>query len=223
MKTRMFALVFALALFPGWRPAMAQPVAKSLDTVEEIAPDGSTTITFQVAFDAEAWGNWKAQVGDDPARLRGLMRHQFSAFVIEEFKFEKDDLNRTARMSMRSPAGPELRRDQRLQIPMEPWCRLINNSGRTWFFSGNNPFAGNGLTTIKVVLPENLVEASLVNTGTPEQALVYELAVPAGRSRALVWGGVVVLLAGAALMMIGLRSQGVPAAPPAAVPPATAT
>ncbi len=222
MKTRLLLLTLALGLLPSWRSAVAQVTAKALDSIQEINPDGSVNLTFQLAFDAEPWGRWKTQVGDDPARLRGMMRHQFAAYVIDDFKFEKDDLNRTAKITMRSPAGPELRRDRRFQIPVDGWCRLINNTGHTWFFSGNNPAAGDNQNTLKIVLPANTTDASLINAGMPDQALVYALSVPAGKSRLFVWSGAVILLLGAVLLAAGMMSKkgtapsAVPAPPPAA-------
>jgi hypothetical protein len=222
MKTRLLILTAALALFPAWQSAVAQIPAKTFDGIQEINPDGSANLTFQLAFDALPWGIWKGQVGDDPARLRGMLRYQFAALVIDDFKFEKDDLNRTAKITIHSPAGPDLRKDQRLEIPVEPWLRMINHTGREWFFSGNNPAAGNQQNTFKVILPANAIEASLVNAGTPNQALVYALSVPAGKSRLFVWSGVVVLLLGAVLLAAGMLSKKgpAPAAVPASPPPA---
>lgn len=222
MKTRLLFLAIALALLPAWRSAVAQITAKTLDSIQEINPDGSVNLTFQLAFDAEPWGRWKSQVGDDPARLRGMLRHQFAAYVIDDFKFEKDDLNRTGKMTVRSPSGPELRKDQRLQIPVEGWCRLISHTDREWFFSGNNPAAGNNQNTVKIVLPANTIEATLVNPGTADQALVYALSVPPGRGRIFVWSGAIVMLLGAVLLVAGrLSKQGpAPSPVPASPPPA---
>jgi len=222
MKTRLFILTFVLALAPCGPAARAQLPAKSLDLVQEIAPDGSVNLTFQLAFDALPWGIWKSQVGDDPARLRGMLRYQFAAFVIDDFKFEKDDLNRTAKVTIHSPAGPELRKDQHLEVSIEPWLRMINHTGREWFFSGNNPAAGNQQNTFKVILPANTIDVSLVNAGTPNQALVYALSLPAGKSRVFVWSGVIVLLLGAVLVVAGMlaKQTPAPAAAAAAPPPA---
>jgi hypothetical protein len=222
MKTRLFILTIALVLFPCGRTAVAQVPAKALDSITEVHPDGSVDLTFQLAFDAKPWQLWKSVVGDDPARLRGMMRHQFAAYVIDDFKFEKDDLNRTAKVTIRSPAGPGLRKDRRFEMPVDGWCRLINRAGREWFFSGNNPAAGNQQNTVKIVLPENTIEASLVNTGTPDQALVYALSEPAGKSHFFVWFGAVVMLLGIVLLAAGMLSKKgtAPSAIPASPPPA---
>jgi hypothetical protein len=219
MKTRLLILTIVLALVPLAPTAKAQLPAKSLDLVQEVAPDGSVNLTFQLAFDSLPWTIWRSQVGDDPARLRGMLRYQFAAFVIDDFKFEKDDLNRTAKITIHSPAGPELRKDQRLEVSVEPWLRMINHTGREWFFSGNNPAAGNQQNTFKIILPANTIEASLVNAGTPDQALVYALSVPAGRSRTFVWSGVVVFLLGAVLLAAGFLAKPAPAPIAAASPP----
>jgi hypothetical protein len=213
MKTRLLVLTLALALLSLSQAAVAQVPARTFDSIQEINPDGSVKLTFQMAFDALPWAFWKNQVGDDPARLRGMMRYQFAAYVIDDFKFEKDDLNRTAKITMHSPAGAELRKDQGVEIPVDGWCRLINHTGREWFFSGNNPSAGNQQTTVKIVLPANTIDAELVNAGTPDQTLVFALSLPAGKARLFVWSGAIVMLLGAVLVVAGRLSRKRPVPP----------
>lgn len=216
MKIRLFFLTIALALFPCPRSAIAQVTAKTADMIQEVSPDGSMNLTFQYSFDAGDWKRWLALVGNDPARMRAMMRHDFAALVIDEFKLEKDDMNRTAKMTMRSPAGPELRKDKRFQIPVDGWCRMINHVGREWFFSGINPATGNTQNTWKIVLPANTVEATLVNAGTSDQALVYSLSQPAGKASLFVWSGAVVMVSGGVLLAVGLLAKKSPTITPAA-------
>jgi hypothetical protein len=212
MKTFSIALITIVAVLPLQPLAKAQVPAKTADIIQEIGPDGSINLTFQMSFDAGPWKIWKTIVGDEPSRLRAMMRHQFAAFVIDDFKLEKDDMNRTAKMTMRSPAGPELRKDQRFQISVEGWCRLVNHTGREWFFSGNNPSAGNTLNTIKIIMPANTVEATLVNPGTPEQTLVYSLRESPGKSRIVLWSGAVIMVLGAGMLTAGFLPRKRPSA-----------
>jgi hypothetical protein len=193
------AMVVGFAALAAPR-ALAQSTPKTLDAVQDIAADGSVALTISMSFDAAAWKTWKAQVGDEPARLRAMMKHQFSAYALEDFKLEKNDLERTAKITMRSASGLELRRDGSFRIPVEKYFRLVNSSGREWFFSGNNPHAANSLNTVKLVLPANAREAQLVNAGTGEQGLIFRVEVPAGRSRTLVLAGGGVLAVGLALL-----------------------
>lgn len=214
----MVALVAGVAVY-------AQATPKTLDAVQEIGPDGTTSLNIRMTFDASNWSAWKMMVGDQPARLRASFQHQFSAFAIEDFKVDRDDMNRTAQISMRSPAGPEIRKDGSFRIPIEKEFRLVNNTGREWFFSGINPYAGNSLNTMKVTLPANLIEASLANAGTSEQALVYTLAVAPGPSRVFLMAGAVLLGAGVVLVVLGvlLRRTKVEATSHEASPPPVAT
>lgn len=208
MKTRFqkLALAFTLTLVACSltpRAVVAQATPRTLDAVQEIAADGSVNFTIQMTFDAAAWRMWKAQVGDEPARLRAMMRHQFSAYVIDDFKLEKDDLNRSAKVVMRSAAGPELRKDGSFRIPVEKEFRLVNNTGREWFFSGNNPYAANSLNTIKLVLPDTARNASLVGAGGIDQALHYSIEAPGNPAGGLVIGGIVLLVIGLGLAGAG--------------------
>lgn len=181
--------------------------AQGLNTTEEVAPDGSVVATVEMTFDASQWLQWKPTVGDQPARLRAMMKHHLGAqFSIDDFKLERDDLNRKAKMTLTSAVGPALTRDGRFSLPVEKEFRLVTGADRVWFFSGNNPLAGNTLNTIKVILPENLAAVKLLNVGDPNQALVYTLKLKPGTSRRYVWAGIALLGFGSMLLGAELRA-----------------
>lgn len=207
MKIRLSTALLFAGLILACRPAGAQVTPKTADVTFDVRANGSVVLTMAMSFDAAGWRQWRAQVGDEPARLRGLMKHQFAAYVIDDFQFEKDDLNRKAKVTLRSPAGPQLLSNGHLGIPIEPYFRLVNHAGREWFFSGNNPYAGNSLNTERIVLPVSLETSELTGAGGPEQVLVYSVVVPVGRSRYLVWSGVVLLLVGAAALGGGILAR----------------
>ena len=71
---------------------------------------------------------------------------------------------------MRSPVGPQLRDDGTFQVPVDGYYRLVNNAGRVWYFSGNNPQAAYTLNNVKVTLPANAVNVSLANPNNADQA-----------------------------------------------------
>lgn len=215
MKTRFILLVAALAFCAPGARVIAQVTPKTLDAVQQIGPDGSVDFSIQMSFDAAPWKAWKSQVGDEPARLRAMMQYQFSAYSLSDFKLEKDDLNRTAKITMKSVAGPELRKDGSFRIPIEREFRLVNHSGREWFFSGNNPYAANSLNTVKLVLPPNLIDASLVSAGSADQAVIYTVNVPSGHSRGFMISGIVLLVIGVGLLVAAVLIKAGPAAPAA--------
>ena len=185
-----------------------QALPKTADITFQVAADGSLNLAFQMTFDAANWRAWKAMVGDEPARMRAMMRHQFAAMTLEDFKLDRDDMNRVAKMSMHSPSGPELREDGMLQVPVDGYFRLVNHSGRDWFFSGNNPNAGGTLNNVKVTLPATVTNASVANPDEPDQALVFALAAPPSASRWFYASGTVMTLLGLGLLVIGLLRRG---------------
>ena len=193
------------AVLPGARAQQAQPKTADMDFA--VATDGSLTMAIQMTFDAANWRGWKAMVGDEPARMRAQMRHQFAAMTLEDFKLERDDMNRVAKMSMHSPSGPDLREDGSLQLPVDGCFRLVNHTGRDWFFSGNNPSAGGSLNNVKVTLPTNVKEARVANADSPEQALVFALTAPPSASGWFYGAGGLLSLLGLALLGLGLRAR----------------
>ena len=146
-----------------------------------------------------------------------MMRHRFAVMNFDDFKLERDDMNRVAKMSLHSAAGPELRDDGSFQVPVDGDFRLINNAGRVWYFSGNNPSAANTLNNVKVTLPANAVNAYVANPSSRDQALVYALTPAPSPSRWFYVAGAVVLALGLLMLLAGLlwRRRAVQVLPPA--------
>ena len=210
------ACVFGLAA-----SVRGQAIPKTVDVAEDVSADGSVNVNFQMTFDAAPWRQWKTMVGDEPARLRAMMRHRFAAMTIEDFKLDRDDLDRVASLTMRSPVGPQLRDDGTFQVPVDGYFRLVNNAGRVWYFSGNNPQAAYTLNNVKVTLPANAVNVSLTNPNNADQALVFALTPPPSASRGYsLWGGAL-LLVGLGLLAAGFlyrRASVWTPVPPRALP-----
>ena len=198
-----------------------QAIPKTVDINEDVSADGSVNVGFRMTFDAAPWRQWKTMIGDEPARLRAMMRHRFAAMTIEDFKLDRDDLDRVASLTMRSPVGPQLRDDGTFQVPVDGYFRLVNNAGRVWYFSGNNPQAGYTLNNVKVTLPANAVNVSLTNPNNADQALVFALTPPPSASRGYsLWGGAL-LLVGLGLLAAGFlyrRASVWTPVPPRALP-----
>lgn len=217
MKTFVPFLLFLCVVLAADVHAQSGP--KTSDISEEIAPDGSVKMNFRLTFDAAPWRQWKEMVGEEPARLRAMMRHQFSVLTLEDFKLERDDMNRVAQMSMRSNVGPEIRDDGSYQVPVDGYFRLVNNAGPVWFFSGNNPHAGYTLNNVKLTLPANATDARVINEGKEDQELVFALTPAPSPSRWFYLSGVCLALLGLGSVIIGLLLQPKRLALPAATPP----
>ena len=215
MKT-FYLLCLSLAAAAGSVRAQAQQnLPKTSDIAMDVSPDGSVGLAFQMTFDAAPWHAWKAMVGDEPSRLRAMMRHRFAALTFDDFRLERDDMNRVAKMSLHSPTGPELRDDGSYQVPVDGNFRLINNAGQVWYFSGNNPQAGNTLNNVKVTLPANAVSAYVANANNADQALVFALKPAPSPSRWFYVAGGVATALGLAMGLAALLWRRRPLPPPA--------
>ena len=214
MKTLVYTLVLVCAVPLA---VQAQMLPKTSDINEDVHPDGSIDLGFQMTFDAAPWRQWKATVGDEPARLRAMMRHQFAVMTLDDFKLDRDDMNRVAKMSMRSPVGPELRDDGSYQVPVDGYFRLVNGAGRNWFFSGNNPSEGNALNNVKVTLPANAANAYVANPNSVDQALIFALVPAPSPLRWFYYAGTAVAGAGLLALLGGilLRRERLEVLPPA--------
>lgn len=196
-------LIFPLVLLLGGAALRAQTGPKSVDISGDVEPLGGATLVYTFAYDASGWAAWKSMIGNDPARVRAFVRYLSGAEVsIDDFKFDRDDLNRVAKMTVHTSTMARLRDDGRYSLPIDSGFRLINNTGRLWFFSGS--FVGSTTpATLKVTLPAEAAGATLIDVGTNEQSLAYTLPHHHGSAHRYVIIGWSLLVFGALLVGYG--------------------
>lgn len=187
MKLARLALI-AATLTIGTATGFAQQ--ETLNQIQTAWVDERGDAKMQVEFvlSAKAWLNWKNQYGDHPDLLRRDLVHQFSMFVMEDFKLEKDDLNRKATASMNVRGEARYRGDGRFEIVLpKTWLKVTDtDSGHEWHFSYSE-IIGQGMVmnqTIKLILPKSATEAKLSPGLQGQQLLSYRLPKDGGRSAA---------------------------------------
>lgn len=179
-----------LTLTLGAGSSLAQQ-QETLNQIQTAWVDAKGDAKMQVEFvlSAKAWINWKNQYGDHPDLLRRDLVHQFSMFVLEDFKLERDDLNRKATASMRVRGEARYRGDGKFEIVLpKTWNKITDtDGGREWHFSYSE-IIGQGTVmnqSIKLILPEGITEPKLSPGLQGQQLLSYRL--PTSPSKSSTW------------------------------------
>jgi hypothetical protein len=148
----------------------AQFAANQIDIAVQIDITGEARANYTLTFDAEAWRQWKNSIGSDADRVRANVRYIGGAHTqIDEFKYERDDLNREAKMMIHSKVA-SLYRDGRYHFDIDEGYRLIDTNGPVWFFSGKTGIVPG---TIKITLPVGAIDAKLDDAGNNQKEISY--------------------------------------------------
>jgi len=187
----------------GQAPDMIQ--IESVSTVDRL---GNAKMSLVFKLSAAQWTQWKQMYGDRPDVLRRDLRQQFARYVVEDFDLKRNDLERTATVSLSGRGLAAVRGDGTREIEISRNARQLTGAGREWLFQEQqqeSAFSPILSETMKLVLPLGATNARLEQPGTDFARLVYQLPGAGGGRSALLVSGCVLLLAGVGLIVVGRR------------------
>ena len=195
MKSSIALTLIALALIANVR---AQD-ASNIEWVYQVDKEGNAEIDIKMQFNAKQWSIWKEEFGDHPDLMLRDVKYQMAAAVIDDFSLQKDDMHRTADAKIKCRCFATYRGNGQFQIQGDKDKKLAAGSGTEWVFTGST-LGNTGIInqTNRIKLPTGAQNAHLVN-GNDYNWLTYTLEPSPDKPKLLLYGGVVFLVAGAAL------------------------
>jgi len=162
----------AAALLVAPRPATAQQDTQVIQQDIEVIVDslGNADIAAKFTLPAAQWRMWKQTYGENESLLKRDFEHQYSAVVLKDIKLARDDMNRTATLSMKGEADAEYRGDGVWEVELEKGLRGTKVSDTEWHFTKTSAEDG-------AVLQQNFVLKLPTGTKGTQEA-VNELGVP---------------------------------------------
>lgn len=199
------AAAWAAALLPAAAVALQQQMPVIEQDIEvAIDPLGNADISARFTLPATQWRMWNQTYGENEFLLKRDFEHQFSAAVLRDFKLERDEMNRTATLSMRGEASAEYRGNGVWEAELEKGVRGTSVSDTVWQFSKSSGTGGAILQqNFRVRLPKGARDAEQVEGELSVPVLRYTLQ-PQTRSPWLLVAAGVLALGGAALLLLGL-------------------
>ncbi|MBW0001741.1 MAG: hypothetical protein JO015_21805 [Verrucomicrobia bacterium] len=200
MKKAFAALVIGVVL--NGLVALGSAVATEhidMDVVENVQPDGDGSITVNFHLSAQQWLIWREQYGEHPDVLWRDMKQLFARYVLDKIDLKKDDMQRSATVTLQGRAFTQIRGDATRAVEVPKDFHPVSNSGREWVFSFVNQ-ASMGAPILnqnnRIVLPPNATNAHYEPAGSGG-FVVYDLPENGAQNPML-------LIAGFALTLLGL-------------------
>lgn len=154
------------------QPAFAQQDTQIIQQDIEVVVDalGNADIAAKFTLPAAQWRMWKQTYGENESLLKRDFEHQYSAVVLKDIKLARDDMNRTATLSMKGEADAEYRGDGVWEVELEKGLRGTKVSDTEWHFTKTSAADG-------AVLQQNFV-LKLPTGAKGAQEATNELGVP---------------------------------------------
>jgi hypothetical protein len=217
-QIRAFAIPF-LALAATTRFALAADTINT-DVAAHVNPYGDGTITVTFRLSASQWENWREQYGDHPDLLKRDFKQRFAKYALDDFKLERNDMDRTAVATIGTRALTTMRGNGIRAIEVAKEARFVSNSGSDWIFESvvqSSPYSPIVTETTRIILPAEATNVHVENEGGGPRHLVYQMLENGQGDGLMFWLGIAGIAVGVLLGVVGLLlpKKGPPTVPQA--------
>ena len=167
---------------------------------------GDATISVSMTLAAQQWQMWNQNFGNDPAALKRDMERSMPGYFLEDFKLEKNDMERSFSVSLKAPGICKVDKKGRWTLETDQKDAQITEltEGKYMMVQSPKELGGAVQQTTMINFPAEASDIKLDKDAFGKTIFRFEMDEPTGTSGYLLYVGLALLLAGAAWLGITL-------------------
>lgn len=193
MKTAFTILMIVCSTLLSAQQAQ-QKIDMKLDNV------GNAKLTLSMTLTAQQWQTWNSTLGNNPAALKREVERSMPAYFLEDFKLEKDDMNRSFTLSLTALGVCKI--DKRGKWSFETGQKNANVTELTdhkFMLVSSPPELGGAIQqTYTVEFPDEAKKVKLDKDSFGESVFQFEMNGPTSSSGLMKWSGIFLIIVGGA-------------------------
>jgi len=169
-----------------------QQITMSLDE------KGNSEIRVQQKMDAASWQNWIAYLGNNPAAMKREIQKSMPAFFLEDFKLEKNDMERSYELSLKALGVCKVdKKGRRILETDEKDINLTKLTDSKYMYV-NSPmeFGGQVQQTTIINFPENALDIELDRDAYGKTIFTFRMKEPSNSINYIRYVGIALLISG---------------------------
>ena len=193
MKTAFTILMIVCSTLLSAQQAQ-QKIDMKLDNV------GNAKLTLSMTLTAQQWQTWNSTLGNNPAALKREVERSMPAYFLEDFKLEKDDMNRSFTLSLTALGVCKI--DKRGKWSFETGQKNANVTELTdhkFMLVSSPPELGGAIQqTYTVEFPDEAKKVKLDKDSFGESVFQFEMNGPTSSTGLMKWSGIFLIIVGGA-------------------------
>ena len=201
MKTNILLISLFLVQW-GFAQQSSQQIEMNID------PLGNADLKISMKMTAQQWQVWNSNFGSNPAALKRDMERSMPGYFLDDFKLEKEDMNRSFDLSVKAYGICKIDKRGQWSLEIDEKNTNLTELSESKFMLVSSPpeFGGTLQQTFMVNFPE---EASGINVDTDaygKQVFEFKMATPFTGINIFLWSGVLFVIGGSVLAGFKLRN-----------------
>lgn len=196
-STLVFALLSASVLLSAQN--MQQKIDMNIDGL------GNAAISISMTLPAQQWQMWNQNFGNNPSALKRDIERSMPGYFLEDFKLEKNDMERSFTISLAAPGICKVDKKGRWILESdEKNAQITELAERKFMMVQSPPELGGIQQTTMISFPEQASDIKLDKDAFGKTVFRFEMDGPSSASGILLWVGLALLVAGLSWLLFVL-------------------
>ena len=160
---------------------------------------GNAKLNISMTMNASQWQTWNANYGNNPASLKRDMERAMPAYFLDDFKLEKDDMNRSFNLSLNAYGVCEIDKRGRWIVDTDQKNAQLTELTKHKYMLVSSPpeFGGTIQQTYTIEFPKEAKDIKTDTDAFGKSIFKFEMNNPSPIN-IMRWSGIILLVIGGA-------------------------
>lgn len=187
--------------------AMGQQTQQKIDM--DIDNVGNAKITVSMTMNASQWQVWNANLGNNPAALKREIERSMPAYFLDDFKLEKDDMNRSFNLSLNAYGVCEINKRGVWSIETDQKDANVTELTDHKYMLVSSPMELGGAVqqTFTINFPSEATDIKVDKDSLGNSIFEFDMNNTASGINFMMWGGLLFMIVGAGWTGVSLMTN----------------
>ncbi len=196
MKTQKkhFSILLIFSFLFCFSQQSQQKIEMKIDAI------GNAKLNISMTMTAQQWQTWNANYGNNPSALKRDMERAMPAYFVDDFKLEKDDMNRSFNLSLNAYGVCEInKRGKWIANTDQKNAQLTELTDHKYMLvSSPLEFGGTIQQTFIIEFPEEAKNIKIEKDAYSNTLFEFKMDNPSSNFNLMRWSGLLLLIVGGA-------------------------
>jgi len=195
-------IVFLLAYATAFSQQMQQKIDMKIDSV------GNAKFSISMNMTAQQWQIWLDNLGNNPAALKREIERSMPAWFLDDFKLEKDDMNRSFNLSLNAYGVCDINKRGVWTLDTDQKDAQLTeiNDHKYMFVSSPLEYGGTLQQSYTIEFPEEAKNIKVDKDAYGQTIFSFGMEGPSSGFNLMRWGGLALMVFGLAFTAVKIFS-----------------
>ncbi|WP_430466651.1 hypothetical protein [Winogradskyella ouciana] len=159
---------------------------------------GNAKLNISMSMNAQEWQIWNSNYGNNPSALKRDIERGMPAYFLDDFKLEKDDMNRSFNLSLNAYGACEINKRGKWMVDTEQKNAQLTELAENKYMLVSSPpeYGGSLQQTFIIELPEDAKNIKTDKNAFGKSVFEFDMEAPSSGFNIMRWAGLLLIVVG---------------------------